>query len=96
MNNTETYTHSMVKSCFYTPGLLYTDSKSWQVGFMKGRGWRELQAYVILVCGNPQVICGKIIFCKDFIYSFMRDTQREAETQAEGETGSTEGARCGT
>ena len=26
----------------------------------------------------------------------MRDTQREAETQAEGETGSSEGARCET
>ena len=26
----------------------------------------------------------------------MRDTQREAETQAEGETGSMQGARCGT
>ena len=25
---------------------------------------------------------------KDFIYLFMRDTQREAETQAEGEAGS--------
>ena len=28
------------------------------------------------------------IFLKDFIYLFMRDTQREAETQAEGEAGS--------
>ena len=27
------------------------------------------------------------IFKKDFIYLFMRDTQREAETQAEGEVG---------
>ena len=26
----------------------------------------------------------------------MRDTQREAETQGEGEAGSSEGARCGT
>ena len=26
----------------------------------------------------------------------MRDTQREAETQAEGEAGSMQGARCGT
>ena len=31
-----------------------------------------------------------------FIYLFMRDTQREAETQAEGEAGSLWGARCGT
>ena len=26
----------------------------------------------------------------------MRDTEREAETQAEGEAGSIQGARCGT
>ena len=30
----------------------------------------------------------KLNFFKDFIYVFMRDTQREAETQAEGEAGS--------
>ena len=37
-------------------------------------------------------------FFKDFIYLFMRDTHthREAETQAEGEAGSMQGARCGT
>ena len=34
-------------------------------------------------------------FFKDFIYLFMRDTKREAETQAEGEAGSPRGARCG-
>ena len=36
---------------------------------------------------------------KDFIYLFMRDTHRErergAETQAEGEAGSMQGAQCG-
>ena len=31
-------------------------------------------------------------FFKDFIYLFMRDTEREAETQAEGEAGSMQGA----
>ena len=31
-----------------------------------------------------------------FIYLFMRDTEREAETQAEGEARSMQGARCGT
>ena len=31
-----------------------------------------------------------------FICLFMRDTQKEAETQAEGETGSLQGAWCGT
>ena len=32
------------------------------------------------------------LFLKDFIYLFMRDTRRQAETQAEGEGGSTQGA----
>ena len=32
------------------------------------------------------------IYFKDFIYLFIRDTQREAETQAEGEAGSMQGA----
>ena len=35
-------------------------------------------------------------FFKGFIYLFMRDTQREAETQAEGEAGSPQGAQCRT
>ena len=35
-------------------------------------------------------------FLKDVIYLFMRDTEREAETQAEGEAGSTQGAGCRT
>ena len=30
----------------------------------------------------------RCFFLLDFIYLFMRDTQREAETQAEGEAGS--------
>ena len=29
-----------------------------------------------------------LLFKKDFIYLIMRDTEREAETQAEGEAGS--------
>ena len=35
------------------------------------------------------------IYLKDFIYLFMRDTQREAETQAEGEAGLIQGAGHG-
>ena len=31
-----------------------------------------------------------------FIYLFMRDPEREAETQAEGEAGSLRGAQCRT
>ena len=34
-------------------------------------------------------------FFKDYIYLFMRDTEREAETQAVGEAGSLQGARRG-
>ena len=36
-----------------------------------------------------------LIFFKDFIYLFMRDTEREAETQAEGEAGSLQGTSAG-
>ena len=43
---------------------------------------------------------GMLIFLKDFIYLFMRNTEwerdREAETQAEGEAGSMPEAQCGT
>ena len=40
-----------------------------------------------------------VLFCfvfKDFIYLFLRDTERETETQAEGEAGSMQGAQFGT
>ena len=33
-----------------------------------------------------------ILFFKDFIYLFMRGTEIEVETQAEGEAGSMQGA----
>ena len=36
-------------------------------------------------------ICLILIFFKDFIYLFMRDPERKAETQAEGEAGSPQG-----
>ena len=39
---------------------------------------------------------GLFILFKDFIYLFMRDAQREAETQAEGEVGSMQEAQGGT
>ena len=35
-------------------------------------------------------------FLKDFIYLFMTEREKEAETQAEGEAGSMQGARRGT
>ena len=38
-----------------------------------------------------------ILLKKKFIYLFMRDTHtEEAETQAEGDAGAFQGARCGT
>ena len=42
------------------------------------------------------IVPGKRLFFKDFIYLFMRERERDAETQAEGEASSTGGARCGT
>ena len=36
---------------------------------------------------------GFISFFKDFIYLFMRDTEKGRDTQAEGEVGSLQGAR---
>ena len=37
---------------------------------------------------GEQFILLLFYFFKDFVYLFMRDTEREAETQAEGEAGS--------
>ena len=37
-----------------------------------------------------------IFIFKDFIYLFMRNTERKAEMQAEGEAGSSQEARCRT
>ena len=62
------------------------------------------QAYCILLymlniyINNLQPFCMFLLFIyifEDFIYLFMRDTQRKAETQAEGEAGSLRGAQCG-
>ena len=40
----------------------------------------------------PILFFSFFICFQDFMYLFMRDTQREAETQAEGEAGSLQGA----
>ena len=37
-----------------------------------------------------------VLIFKDLIFLFRRDREREAETQAEGEAGSLQGAQCGT
>ena len=36
----------------------------------------------------PSAVEFRVIFFKDFIYLFVRDTEREAETWAKGEAGS--------
>ena len=60
----------------------------WDMGTGKGYSFRSLYSRTHWV--------KHFFFFKDFIYLFMRDTQREAETKAEGEAGSMQGAQCGT
>ena len=51
--------------------------------------------YLYILCELcVQALCS--FFKKDFIYLLMRDRDREAETQADGEAGSMQGAWCGT
>ena len=49
--------------------------------------WWRVIAIVLVLC-----LPWLAFFLKDFVHLFMRDTQREAETQAEGEEGSSQGA----
>ena len=54
---------------------------------------RKISRQKALCCCPDYFGLGKhFIFKKDFIYFFMRDTDREAETQAEGEAGSPRGS----
>ena len=62
---------------------------------------REREDLKRTLCFSTLIVGGEQchdIFFKDFIYLFMRDTEREggrereAETQAEGEAGSMQGA----
>ena len=45
-----------------------------------------MEGVYLSILGIEMVL--KYLFFKDFIYLFMRDTEREAETQAEGEASS--------
>ena len=74
---------------------------------MVGENYRlqkQLTEKIPLLGANVAVnlTCQKVIsyftyiFFKDFIYLFIRETENKAETQAEGETGSMQGAQCGT
>ena len=65
-------------------------------------GWGGVPAqqgacFSLSLCPSP-LLSNKYIYFKLFIYLFMIDTEREAETQAEegGEVGSLWGARYGT
>ena len=49
--------------------------------------------YIILATQDQNY---NLNFFKDFIYLFMRNREGEAETQAEGEAGSVQGAGRGT
>ena len=64
------------------PSAPSSESQSGQLATISERvtGWQGYE-------GGPYYY-----FCKNRIYFFMRDTQREAETQAEGEAGSMQGA----
>ena len=44
----------------------------------------------VSICESAFIDCH--FFSKDFIYLLMRDRERDAETQAEGEAGSMQGA----
>ena len=52
--------------------------------------------HMLCACPTPRPVTSLFsliaFFFKDFIYLFMRDTERETETQAEGEAGSMQGA----
>ena len=57
----------------------------------------QLLSTVIVLCQVGMMRVSLLAFKKNFfIYPFMRDTDREAKTQAEGETVSLQGARCRT
>ena len=58
---------------------------------MKQRQWG---AWVAQSAQRPTLDLSSDLFCflKDFIYLFMRDTQREAGAVAKGEAGSPQGA----
>ena len=52
--------------------------------------------WTVIVMSYRIILVFIFIFFKDFIHLFMKDTEREAETQAEGEVGSMQGAWPGT
>ena len=63
-----------------------------QVGFIPGmQGWFNIYKSIHVIDHFFF-----FFFLKTFLFFHERHTQREAETQAEGEAGSLWGARCGT
>ena len=58
--------------------------------------WRNVPVNPSLGHSSSIYLSPFLFLKQDFIYLFMRDKQREAETQAEGEAGSPQGAKWGT
>ena len=56
----------------------------------------ENKTNIIKLQGSHVIKILTFILLKDFIYLFIRDTEREKETYSEGEAGSLQGAQCGT
>ena len=104
------WSHSPCSTALYTvPGLRSVCRQRWHVCLwvkVRWRGWQILVPTWILYLFI--YLCIYVFICLfiylfififlDFIYLFRRDThtQREAETQAEGEAGSMQGAWCRT
>ena len=70
---------------------LHISAESQEQALIKLEGkYSEFKFY--LICHLNCMSLSFLFFFKDFIYLFMRDTEREAETQAEGEAGFLQGA----
>ena len=80
--------------------------KRWTLGWVLVELTHRIQSQTVVHLALPrtalrswhplQLMPSATLFKKDFIYLFMQDTQREAETQAEGEAGSLQETRHGT
>ena len=60
--------------------------------FLNERGKPSFHSPIFNLSNFQTYVLLFLKFLKDFIYLFMKDTDREAETQAEGEAGSLKGA----
>ena len=79
--------HSVAVEAAAAASLISNSHRSFSGG-LPSREWKMSTNHGTIV-KTARVFC--FVF-KGFIYSFTRDTQREAEIQAEGEAGSMQGA----